>query len=176
MGLSTIHISKDIENLGMGSKSAHSLIRIVCEITFYMIVCAQTCCWCCITTSWRLYSATEESIWTLVGILLLLCNLYLRYAIRNIKKDFMADIFITKFYLNITIFTFICYIYFMVMIDVPMYIRMHSEDLKAGKKFNTILQGLLLSMNCDVIEYKWSSWAEEAYWQTPYFAMMVWAS
>lgn len=88
----------------------------------------------------------------------------------------MADIFITKFYLNITIFTFICYIYFMVMIDVPMYIRMHSEDLKAGKKFNTILQGLLLSMNCDVIEYKWSSWAEEAYWQTPYFAMMVWAS
>lgn len=104
----------------------------------------------------------------------MLCVIYLRTLLNSERIAVHRNFEWARLGSNIMIFIGINYCLFMVMIDVPMYIRQGNEDLKKGMIFNTSYDGLFLSMTCSKVDKRWSEWREEATWQTPYFTVMVW--
>lgn len=65
------------------------------------------------------------------------------------------------------------FVYYMVTVDVPMYINQTYQDIAAGRVFVSFTEGFQLALKCNSSSQKWSDWEMEAMWQTPYFTVIV---
>jgi len=114
------------------------------------IVLAQMFCWISVITRNPFYHIIEESLWTLSAIIFLL-----------LQNTFLASFF-----------TF-CYIMYMSIIDIPMYIKKYYA-------FNEKSFGLVDGLEDCVLTRNhisdWKFWRQEAMWMTPYFTLAVWTT
>lgn len=128
-------LSQDLLLVGRGSIKAHRNIRKFADLSWWFIFFAQCCCWVCVTTTFKLWSAFEESIWTVVMFVYLLIFVYLRPFLRDDNLAIHREYTFARRTCNAAIIGLILYVAFMTMVDVPMYIRLHKLDLQNGKVF-----------------------------------------
>lgn len=110
------------------------------------IILAQCFCWTSVLTLNPLWHIMEESVWALTAFIAL------------DKNNFMVVI---------------PYILFMVLIDIPMYIRKYKAW---DGRYLHFKEGI---KNALYVRYKitqWDFWKNEAMWMTPYFSVAVWIS
>jgi hypothetical protein len=66
------------------------------------------------------------------------------------------------------------YLSFMVTVDVPMYWNRWKEDTAAHKIYDSFLDGLTDTFECQRVTQEDSFWVEEMPWITGYFTFGVW--
>merc|ERR1711935_348302 len=140
--------------------------------SWWIIFFAQCCCWRCVTTGFKLWSALEESIWTLAFGVFGLMALYMRTLIDSGESETRY----TRWALNGFILASPMFVTYMVTTDVPMYINQTYSDMAAGRVFVNFTEGFQLALACKSSSQKWSDWEMEAMWQTPYFTVIVFGS
>lgn len=68
------------------------------------------------------------------------------------------------------------YVLFMVVVDVPMYVRRWRQGRAAKEIHLSIRAGLADAMTRRVVTRAWAIWKPEIAWLTGYFSFAVWAS
>jgi len=131
-----------------------------------LVVVAEGFSWYAILTRNYFGSVVEESIWALVGGLLLICFIALWPRVRNSRRYFMS----------IMIAYAIGFVAFMVSIDVPMYWARWQAELAADATFLTLARGFADTLSRCRVDFSWSVWRQEIPWMTLYFSVTVWVS
>jgi hypothetical protein len=169
--LVTTIILFDIKKMKLGNSNTINSILNYNWIIILLIAIAQICCWIGVITSNPIWNALEESIWTLFGSSKLIIYSYILYILLNSKRTPKSNHLI-KFIPFMMIFM-VSYIWFMVTVDVPMYIsRYYNSD---GKYVN-FFKGIKELSNCKVVSSSFSHWKQEIPWLTLYFTIAVWIS
>jgi hypothetical protein len=162
-------ISKELESLGRGNPTYHRIIQRFAGASWWILFFAQCCCWRCVTTGFKLWSALEESLWTLVFGVFGLAAVYLRSLLNSSETATRQ----TSGALNVFIAASPIFVIYMVTTDVPMYINQTYRDIANGRKFLSFTEGFMTGLSCASDSRKWSDWMMEAQWQTPYFTVIV---
>lgn len=137
-----------------------------------MIFCAQIFCWIGVTTNRPIFNATEESLWAVLGLSNLITFSYIYYNLIN-RNDLSPKLNHIKFICPIIIVSCLFYVLFMVLHDVPMYIKRHRD--KTNKPL-TFIEGIKKLSQCNKVSKSYNDWKEEIPWLTLYFTLAVWAT
>ena len=131
-----------------------------------MIVLAEIFSWYAMLTTNYLGSVIEESIWTLCGLLLVICFMYLWSSVKRYHRKYLTSMIIFG----------VGFILFMVTVDVPMYWLRWQADTAAGIEYFTLKEGLIDSIKYCEVNSGMAVWRNEIPWMTLYFSVAVWVS
>ena len=136
-----------------------------------IIAIAQVCCWIGIISANPLWNALEESIWTLFGSTKLIIYSYILYLLVNSKRNTKINHLIG--FIPFMMVLMVSYIWFMVTVDVPMYV---SRYFNSDGKYLSFFKGIKELSNCRIVSDSIKDWKEEIPWLTLYFSISVWIS
>ena len=68
------------------------------------------------------------------------------------------------------------FIAFMVLVDIPMYIKRWRADEADGRVYLSISAGLRDAAKCKVVSKQFFVWKEDVPWMSAYFTLAVWLS
>tara|TARA_Y100000589_G_C26997775_1_gene565404 strand:- start:88 stop:873 length:786 start_codon:yes stop_codon:yes gene_type:complete len=131
-----------------------------------LLTIAQGFCWCGVMTLNNIYHAIEESIWaltfTLVGVGL------------GLSAPHMEGVWQTMGYTA----SILCaaYVLFMVVVDVPMYLKRWKAGKDKGEKLLGFRLGFADAWSRRIVTRDWKIWKPEVAWLTGYFSGAVWVS
>ena len=139
-------------------------------ITVILIAIAQTCCWAGCITKNQLFNASEESLWAITAIILIIIwSGVLHYTKRNqtpinkfVQKGMYVCIGITSLYTA-----------YMITQDVPMYINRWKT---LEKNFNSFSKGIEEMKVCQYQTTSETVWKDDSLWRIGYFSGGVWCS
>jgi hypothetical protein len=131
-----------------------------------LIFVAQCCSWYGVLTTNYLANAIENSIWAAVFFMIgvVLCRLL---------PEFSGPVW---FALVIAIVGIAAYLTFLVMIDVPMYLRRWQAGIANGNTSLGLLEGIRDAGSRWVVTHDLAQWREEIPWMSLYFSAAVWGS
>lgn len=155
-----------------GKISAIKHLMFANGLIFPAILVAQVVCWVGIITTDPSWNALEESIWSLFAITKLLIYAILYFIIIGIK----LPTFQTSMVKTAIPFIFIgllSYVGFMLIVDVPMYMK---RAKKHNGKYLSFIQGLKDLLKCKKVTLSYQTWKEEIPWLTMYFTITIWFS
>ena len=131
-----------------------------------MILIAECCSWYAVITTNYLGNAIENSLWAVTFTLIAVALVRLLVEFHSLAR--------------LTIGTMLagvaCYLSFLVMIDVPMYLARWRADLASGKELLGILSGLYDLGTRWAVTHDVAHWREEIAWMSLYFSVAVWSS
>lgn len=130
------------------------------------IILAECFSWYAMLSTNNFGSVIEESIWTVCGILLVICLFILYPHVKNRHKSFLTTMIVFG----------IGFIAFMIMVDVPMYITRWLADTEANVTYLTLTEGLTDSVRSCAVSFEPENWNQEIPWMTLYFTVAVWVS
>jgi hypothetical protein len=131
-----------------------------------LIGVAEVCSWHATLTTSYLGNAFEESIWTLVVVLLIAGGVALRSRCPAHGRPFLAAGLLLG----------IGYVAFMCIVDVPMYVSRWLADEAAGRQYLSLGQGLHDVWSRRHVTFAWEAWRPEIPWMSLYFSVAVWSS
>ena len=131
----------------------------------YLIVLAQIFCWIGIITTNPKYNVYEESIWTFFGISKIIIYFLIYYHLGYKQKNL-------KYTIPIILICLLVFIFFMIKVDVPMYMKRANEH-KENKNLS-FLQGIINICKCSKITCFYNDWKEDIPWLSAYFTFAVW--
>jgi hypothetical protein len=131
-----------------------------------LILVAQCCSWYGVLTTNYLANAIENSIWAVVflSIAIGLCQLL---------PEFNGEV---RIGLAVAISGIAGYLYFLVTIDVPMYLNRWRLGLAVGHNTLSPLEGLRDARTRWIVTHDFAQWRDEIAWMSLYFTAAVWAS
>jgi len=136
---------------------------------FWLSVCANTFCWISVLTKNQLFHTLEESLWLVIGIMILLSlgtfwnqRVYLDPGLRSL---------VTWGTLGALI-----YVLFMATVDIPMYYSRWQHDRQVGTPYLTFIQGIYDAFSCQHVDRSFAFWGKEMPWLSGYFIFGVWGS
>ena len=135
-------------------------------VLLVLIVVAELFSWTAVLTTNNLLHAAENSLWTLAAIMALAIFLALRTRLDATGRRFVATVVLAGG----------CYVAFMSVVDVPMYVSRWQADLAAGKTLLTIGDGWREITQRVSVARDWHAWREDVAWLTLYFTLAVWIS
>lgn len=153
----------------VGISTNDDLISTISKCIVPLLVMAELFSWyACVTTSY-IGSIFEESLWAFCALLSMV-SLFRAYP-RYVGKD-------QRNFLQKTIIVNLLYFTYMVIIDVPQYIRAHIRNTNTGKEYYNISDGLNTLLNISQHKLSWSyeDWKFAMMWMTLYFSVACWAS
>lgn len=118
-----------------------------------VLLVAEVFSWFAILTNRALFNMLENSLWTLVALLILVARL-----------SFAAD----ALYVAVDLL----YVIFMITTDLPMYWARHVAD----RQYRSVRDGLQLLLHDFHPTALDEHWREEMAWQAGYFSIFVWTS
>jgi hypothetical protein len=131
-----------------------------------LILIAECCSWYAVITTNYLGNAIENSLWAVTFALVAAALVRLLYEFRGV-----ARLAIGAKVAGVT-----CYLAFLVMIDVPMYVSRWRADLTSGKEFLGIFTGLYDLGTRWAVTHDFGQWQDEIAWMSLYFSVAVWSS
>ena len=137
-------------------------MSFIYNLLIIFIIIAQLFCWLGAITKCYLYNSIEESIWTISGLVITIINIYLLKFNNSKYQNF----------LKLAIVFGICYLYYMISFDVPMYINKYKSSY--NRKKLGIIKGLSSMCKCTKVTRLYTDWKSEIFWQTGYFSICVW--
>lgn len=131
-----------------------------------MIAVAETCSWYAVLTTSNLGHVIEETLWGLGAALLVisLVEIWPRCA-RRLRP-----------LLAVWGAAGLGYVFFMFLVDVPMYWSRWLADEATGRHYMSLAQGLLDASSRWVVSHRWADWHSEVAWMSLYFSVAVWLS
>ena len=172
-GLFLVNVTKIIFRY-IGPFSVKNILSILNNSLVYIITIAQFFCWMGIISKDANYNAIEESLWTIFGSSKFIIYLILLLNINQLKQTKYVKS-IKRILPYILIFSF-SYIFFMVNIDVPMYLKRAKVNKKNNIKYNDFVDGVNTLTKCQKITKSYQDWKEDIPWLSLYFSLSVWAS
>jgi hypothetical protein len=131
-----------------------------------LIVIAELCSWYAVLTTNYLGNAIENSIWAaaflVVGI-----------GLCRLLPEFNGPV---RLALIIAIVGIVGYLWFLVTVDVPMYLGRWRAGLADGSRLLGLFEGLRDVRTRWVVTHDITHWKDEIAWMSLYFSAAVWAS
>jgi len=124
---------------------------------------AQLFCWYGVATRRYIGELLEESLWTLGGAVMLAASA--RVALHHLSFGVLVAMTSSGVFLA-----------FMLLHNLPMYVRRIRHDRAAAAECLGFVEGLKDMALRRHISYHWPDWSGEAAWLTPYFTLGVWTS
>lgn len=150
----------------VGGRAGLPLLQTVAPLIVVSLATAQLFCWSSVITLSHLGHAIEESLWAAtlggVGVALAVSSSHLEGPWRTICLVGAA-----------------CsagYVAFMVVVDVPMYVRRWRKSLAAGERRLGFAAGVRDAFMRREVTRSWDVWRPEVAWLTGYFTGAVWLS
>ena len=179
-----IHIFKKI-SLDIYQKDTN--INIILDSTLVIIVIAQIFCWLGVITEHFIFNYVEESLWTLTFIIYIVISSINYYNIveSSTKLDHI------KLFYTVSIPIFISYVIYMILFDLPLYLKKWSKiDINKDKRVSwaelykdiqihlnkdkeSLYQKLLKITKCRT-DNSWEEWEDEVPWMIGYFIIAGW--
>jgi hypothetical protein len=131
-----------------------------------LVVLAEACSWYAVITTNYLGNVLENSLWTVIFVLVAIALLDLVSRYRGVVQWTIAA----------AIAGVTSYIVFMCTIDVPMYFVRWQADLASGREFFGLFSGLHDVATRWIVTHDIARWREEIAWMSLYFSAAVWAS
>ncbi len=150
----------------VGKSMKVNFVILVSQLLVPIIFVAELCSWYATLTTNYAGAVIEESLWAFSGVLLVASAAVLWPQV----SDKLRKILTTGIFLGI------CYVAFMVFVDVPMYYARMQMDLALGREYLSLSQGVFDVMHQMTITTDWGLWREEIPWMTLYFSVAVWGS
>lgn len=154
----------------------HPWAKVLSMVLVPLITIAQCFCWTGVVTLNHAYHAIEESIWAICSLLVgfEMGSLVVYYPEK--RSLFSAGLF--GFVISIA------FCYYMITVDVPMYVRRWREGWEQAEKVGkgrqvmrlTSFEGGKDALHRRVVTKSWEVWREETVWLTGYFTSAVWLS
>jgi hypothetical protein len=157
----------------LGQVHDHPFARCLAIVLVPMIITAQCFCWCGVVTLNHVYHAIEESIWAISSLLV-----GAEMASLAMYHSDSPPVYALGIIGSILCFSFLG---FMVIVDVPMYIKRWREGrIKMDRERKLIymnsFEGAEDALRTRVVTKSWDVWKEETVWLTGYFSSAVWLS
>ena len=144
------------------AESARNISRTIVPL----VVLAEACSWYAVITTNYLGNVLENSLWTVIFVLIAIALLDLVSRYRGVVQWAIAA----------AIAGVSGYVVFMCTIDVPMYFIRWQADLASGREFFGLFSGLHDVATRWVVTYDIARWKDEIAWMSLYFSAAVWAS
>jgi len=131
-----------------------------------LIAIAETCSWYAVVTTSNLGHVIEESLWGLCAALLVASLIVIWPRCERRQRTLLA----------VWCFAGVAYVFFMFLVDVPMYWSRWTADQAIGRQYLSLAQGVLDIAGRCVVSHRWEDWQSEVTWMTLYFSVAVWIS
>ncbi|MGJ5130775.1 hypothetical protein [Bradyrhizobium oligotrophicum] len=144
------------------AETAVNMARIIVPL----IVVAEICSWYAVVTRNFLYNAIENSLWAVAF-------LFVGIGLGRLLPEFDG---LVRGLLIAGLVGIACYLAFLVVIDVPMYVKRWRIERAAGTPLLHPLAGLRDSATRWTVTHEFEHWKEEIAWMSLYFSAAVWGS
>jgi hypothetical protein len=144
------------------AETAVNMARLIVPI----IVVAEICSWYAVVTKNFLYNAIENSLWAVAFLLV-------GIGLGRLLPEFDG---LVSGLLIAGLVGIACYLAFLVVIDVPMYVKRWRIERAAGVPLLHPLVGLRDSATQWTVTHEFEHWKEEIAWMSLYFSAAVWGS
>ena len=131
-----------------------------------LILIAECCSWYAVVTTNYLGNAIENSLWAVAFTLIAV-------ALLRLLTEFHS---FARLAIGAMAAGVVCYLAFLVTVDVPMYLGRWRADLASGKEVLGFLSGLYDIATRWVVTHDVAHWREEIAWMSLYFSVAVWSS
>jgi len=131
-----------------------------------LILIAECCSWYAVITTSYLGNAIENSLWAVTFTLIAV-------ALVRLLVEFHS---LARLAIGTMLAGVACYLAFLVMIDVPMYLARWRADLASGKELLGLISGLRDVGTRWAVTHDFAHWHEEIAWMSLYFSVAVWSS
>ncbi|NPU14429.1 hypothetical protein HL667_30800 [Bradyrhizobium sp. 83012] len=144
------------------AETAVNMARLIVPI----IVVAEICSWYAVVTKNFLYNAIENSLWAVAF-------LFVGIGLGRLLPEFDG---LVRGLLIAGLIGIACYLAFLVVVDVPMYVKRWRIERAAGKPLLHPLVGLRDCATQWTVTHEFEHWKEEIAWMSLYFSAAVWGS
>ena len=144
------------------AETAVNMARVIVPI----IVVAEICSWYAVVTKNFLYNAIENSLWAVAF-------LFVGIGLGRLLPEFDG---LVRWLLIAGLVGIACYLAFLVVVDVPMYVKRWRIERAAGTPLLHPLVGLRDSATRWIVTHGSEHWREEIAWMSLYFSAAVWGS
>lgn len=138
--------------------------RLAHKAGWLILFVARPCCWLGCTTDNKLYHVFEESTWAAFAAIMLLAVCVGLISTRGLPRHRHAF-----FYASASLPVMAAYLYFMAVVDVPMYYNAWRDDTARGMQYASAWSGLLEMRFCSAVVTELEPWREALVWQSFYF-------
>jgi hypothetical protein len=149
------------------SRATRSMVGRVASLAVVpLIAIAESCSWYSVLTTSNLGHVAEESIWGLCVALLVASVVAISPRCAAHRRPMLLGWCVAG----------MAYVVFMYCVDVPMYWARWLADEAAGRRYLSIVQGVLDVASRRVVSHRWADWKNEVAWMSLYFSVAVWIS
>jgi hypothetical protein len=150
----------------LGTMTGAETVLNIAWVIVPLILIAECFSWYAVLTTHYLYNAIENSIWAVVFFLVgvALCRLLPEF------NGLVRVVFV------IAITGIVCFLAFLMTVDVPMYLSRWRAEAGDGSKLLRPLEGLRDVSRRWVVTHDLAEWKDEIPWMSLYFSAAVWSS
>jgi hypothetical protein len=150
----------------LGTMTGAETVLNIAWVIVPLILIAECFSWYAVLTTHYLYNAIENSIWAVVFFLVgvALCRLLPEF------NGLVRVVFV------IAITGIVCFLAFLMTVDVPMYLSRWRAEVGDGSKLLRPLEGLRDVSRRWVVTHDLAEWKDEIPWMSLYFSAAVWSS
>ena len=149
------------------SKATDSAISQVTARTMLpLIAVAEICSWFAVLTTSNLGHVFEEALWGFSALLFVISLAELWPRCPQRWRPLLA----------VWGSAGVGYVFFMFLVDVPMYWSRWLADEAIGRQYMSLTQGLVDVSSNWVVSHRWEDWQSEMVWMSMYFSLAVWLS
>jgi hypothetical protein len=131
-----------------------------------LIIIAELFSWYAVLTTNFLGNAIENSIWAVTFLVV-------GIGLGRLLPEFEGPV---RWLLIAGIVGIACYLAFLVVIDVPMYVSRWRSGHASGARRMGLLEGLYDVATRWIVTHEFDHWKDEIAWMSLYFSAAVWAS
>ena len=146
---------------------AHSdIAKNIAKTIVALIALAECCSWYAVISTNFLGNVLENSLWTATFALVAVALARLLLSFRGPAQVAIATMAAGS----------AAYVYFMLSVDVPMYVARWQAQLAGGGRLLGLFSGLHDLATRWVVTYDVAQWHHEIPWMSLYFSVAVWVS
>ncbi len=150
----------------LGTMTGADTVTNIAWVIVPLILIAECFSWYAVLTTHYLYNAIENSIWAVVFFLI-------GVALCRLLPEFNGPV---RVVFAIAITGILCFLAFLMTVDVPMYLSRWRAEVGDGSKLLRPLEGLRDVSRRWVVTRDLAEWKDEIPWMSLYFSAAVWSS
>ena len=150
----------------LGTITGADTVTNIAWVIVPLILIAECFSWYAVLTTHYLYNAIENSIWAVVFFLI-------GVALCRLLPEFNGAV---RVVFAIAITGIVCFLAFLMTVDVPMYLSRWRAEVGDGSKLLRPLEGLRDVSRRWVVTRELAEWKDEIPWMSLYFSAAVWSS
>jgi hypothetical protein len=131
-----------------------------------LIVIAEICSWYAVLTTNFLFNAIENSLWAVTFLVV-------GIGLGRLVPEFEGAV---RWLLMTGLVGIAFYLAFLIVVDVPMYLKRWRIEHANGTRLLHPLDGLRDAATRWIVTHEFDHWKEEIVWMSLYFTAAVWAS